>query len=50
MLLLHWIQLSRLNFQQIKVFWTSSFDSISIAFDSLSVSTSVTELYFSHSI
>ena len=39
-----------LDFEQIKIFWTSSFNSVSIVFDSLSVSTSIPELYFSHSI
>ena len=39
-----------LDFEQINVFWTSGFDSVSIVFDSLSVSRSLLELYFSHSI
>ena len=39
-----------LDFEQINVFWTSGFDSVSIVFDSLSVSRSLPELYFSHSI
>ena len=39
-----------LDFEQINVFWTSSFDSVSIVFDLLSVSRSLSELYFSHSI
>ena len=40
----------RCAFEQINVFWTSGFDFISIVFDSLSVSRSLPELYFSHSI
>ena len=39
-----------LDFKQVNVFWTSGFDSVSIVFDSLSVSRSLPELYFSHSI
>ena len=39
-----------LDVEQINVFWTSAFDSVSIVFDSLSVSRSLLELYFSHSI
>ena len=39
-----------LDFEQINVFWTSDFDSVSIVFDSLSVSRSFPELYFLHSI
>ena len=39
-----------LDFEQINVFGTSGFDSVSIVFDSLSVSRSLPELYFSHSI
>ena len=39
-----------LDFEQISIFWTSGFDSVSIVFDSLSVSRSLPELYFSHSI
>ena len=39
-----------LDFEQINVFWTSGFDSVSIVFDSLSVSRSLPELYFLHSI
>ena len=38
------------DFEQINVFLTSGFDSVSIVFDSLSVSRSLPELYFSHSI
>ena len=38
------------DFEQINVFLTSDFDSISIVFDSLSGSRSLPELYFSHSI
>ena len=38
------------DFKQINVFFTSGFDSISIVFYSLSVSRSLSELYFSHSI
>ena len=38
------------DFEQIKVFLTFGFDSVSIVFDSLSVSRSLLELYFSHSI
>ena len=37
-----------LDFEQINVFWTSSFDSASIVFDLLSVSRSFLELYFSY--
>ena len=37
-----------IDFEQINVFCTSGFDSISIAFDSLSVGRSIPELYFSH--
>ena len=39
-----------LEFEQVNVFGTSGFDSISIVFDSLSVSRSLHEFYFSHSI
>ena len=39
-----------LDFEQINIFLTSGFDSISIVFDSLSVSRSIPEFYFSHSI
>ena len=39
-----------LDFEQINVFLTSGFDSVSIVFDSLSARRSLTELYFSHSI
>ena len=39
-----------LDFKQINVFLTSGFDSVSIVFDSLNVSRSLLELYFSHSI
>ena len=38
------------DFEQINVFLTSGFDSVSIVFDSLSVSRSLPELYFLHSI
>ena len=38
------------DFEQINVFFTSGFDFVSIVFDSLSVSRSLPELYFSHSI
>ena len=38
-----------LDFEQINVFSTAGFDSFSIVFDSLSVSRSLPELYFSHS-
>ena len=38
------------DFDQIKVFLTFGFDSVSIVFDSLSVSRSLLELYFSNSI
>ena len=38
------------DFEQINVFLTSGFDSVSIVFDSLSVSRSFPELFFSHSI
>ena len=38
------------DFEQINVFLTSDFDSISIVFDSPSVSRNPPELYFSHSI
>ena len=38
------------DFEQINVFLTSGFDSVSIVFDSLSVSRSPPELYFLHSI
>ena len=41
--------LPSLDFEQINVFWTLGFDSVSIVFDSLSVS-SLPELNFSHSI
>ena len=41
---------SSLDFEQINIFLTSSFDSVSIAFDSLSVSRRIQELHFSHSI
>ena len=39
-----------LDFEQINAFWTSGIDSVTIVFDSLSVSRSFPELYFSHSI
>ena len=39
-----------LDFEIINAFCTSGFDSVSIVFDSLSVSRSLPELYFSHSI
>ena len=39
-----------LNFEQINVFWTSGFDSVIIVFALLSVSRSLHELHFSHSI
>ena len=39
-----------LDFDRLSGFWTSGFDSISIVFDLLSVSRSLAELYFSHSI
>ena len=39
-----------LDSEQINDFWTSGFDSVSTVFDSLSVSRSLPELYFSHSI
>ena len=42
--------LPSLEFEQINVFWTSGFDSVSIVFDLLSVSRSLPEFYFSHSI
>ena len=42
--------LDSLDFEQINVFGTSGFDSVSIVFNSLSVSRSLPELYFSHSI
>ena len=38
------------DFEQINVFWTPGFDSVSIVFDSLIVSRILPELYFSHSI
>ena len=38
------------DFEQINVFLTSGFDSVSIVFDLLSVSRSLPELHFSHSI
>ena len=38
------------EFKDHNVFLTSGFDSVSIVFDSLSVSRSLPELYFSHSI
>ena len=38
------------DFQQINAFLTSGFDSVSIVFNSLSVSRSLPELYFLHSI
>ena len=38
------------DFEQINVLLTSGFDSISIVFDFISVSRSLPELYFSHSI
>ena len=41
---------SSLDFEQINFFWNSGFDSVSIVFDSLSVSRNLPELYFSHSI
>ena len=39
-----------LDFEQINVFLTSGFDSVNIVFDSLSVSRSIPELYFLHSV
>ena len=39
-----------LDFQQINIFWTSGFDSVSIVFDSLSATRNLPELDFSHSI
>ena len=39
-----------LDFERINVIWTSSFDSVSIVFDWFSVSRSLPDLYFSHSI
>ena len=39
-----------LDFEQINIFWTSGFDSVSILFDSLSVSRRIPELHFSYSI
>ena len=39
-----------LDFEQINIFWTSGFDSVSIVFDLLSVSRSIPELYFLRSI
>ena len=39
-----------LEFEWFNVFWTSGFDSVSIVFDSFSISRSLPELYFSHSI
>ena len=39
-----------LDFEQINILLTSDFDSVSIVFDSLNVSRSIPELYFSHSI
>ena len=39
-----------LDFEQINVFWTSGYDFVSNVFDSLSVSISLPELYFSRSI
>ena len=44
------LAVSSLDFEQINVFGTSGFDSFSIVFDSFSVSRSLPELYFSHSI
>ena len=44
------LAVSSLDFEQINVFGTSGFDSFSIVFDSLSVSRSLPELYFSHLI
>ena len=38
------------DFEQINVFWTCGFDFVSIVFDSVSVSRSLPDLYFSHSI
>ena len=38
------------DFEQINAFLTSDFDSVSIVFDSLSVSRSLPEFYFSYSI
>ena len=47
----HWIQQCLLlNLSKSMFFLTSGFDSVSIVFDSLSVSRSLLELYFSHSI
>ena len=39
-----------LDFEQINIFCTSGFDSVSILFDSLSVGRKSPELYFSYSI
>ena len=39
-----------LDFELINGFWTSGFDSVSIAFDSVCVTRSLPEMYFSHSI
>ena len=39
-----------LDLEQINIFWTSGFDSVSILFDSLSVSRRIPELHFSYSI
>ena len=39
-----------LDFEQINIFWTSGFIFVSTVFDSLSVSRSLPELYFSYSI
>ena len=39
-----------LDFEQINIFWTSGFDSVSIVFDSLSATRNLPELDFSHSI
>ena len=39
-----------LDFEQINIFWTSGFDSVSILFDFLSVGRRSPELHFSYSI
>ena len=50
-LLLHWIQLYfLLTLSKINVFGTSGFDSVSVVFDSLSISRSFPELHFSYLI
>ena len=41
---------SSLDFEEISDFCSSYFDSVSVVFDSLSVSRSIPELYLSHSI